>query len=384
MVKERAILRTPGPTPVPPQVQAAMNQTMIGHRSGAFADLFLQTAERLKPIFGTNEDVYIVSASGTSVLEAAAVNTTSPGDEVVVVVTGAFGDRFASICERFGAVTHRLNVTWSEACTKETLTRFLQQYPNTKTVFATYCETSAGVLNPVDQLAEAVRENGDALFVVDGVSCIGAVPAKMDEWGIDILVTGSQKAMMLPPGLALISVSERAWTAIEENKAPSFYLDLTAYRDSYQQGLTPYTPAVSLIYGLREACNLIEEEGFEVLIRRHELMKNMTRAGLKALGLPLLVSDTHASPTVTAVVSDDGFDADALRHVLNDDFYITCAGGQQQLKGRLMRIGHMGWCFPSDVLTVLTYIELGLQKMKKDIEPGSGIQAAEEVYLDYV
>lgn len=384
MVEEKAILRTPGPTPVPARVQAAMNQAMIGHRSGEFADLFLETAERLKPIFGTKQDVFIVSASGTSALEAVAVNTLSPADEVVVVVTGAFGDRFASICERFGAITHRLDVEWGEACTKETLAQFLQQYPNTKAVFATYCETSTAVLNPVDQLAEAVRENGDVLFAVDGVSCIGAVPAKMDEWGIDILVTGTQKALMLPPGLALISVSERAWTVIKENKAPSFYLDLAAYRDSYQKGLTPYTPALSLIYGLSETCSIIEDEGFEPLIRRHELMRDMTRAALKAIGLPLLVNDASASPTVTAVISDDNFDVDALRGLLKNDFNIACAGGQKQLKGKLMRIGHMGWCFPSDVLTVVTYIELGLQKMRKDIEPGSGIQAAEEVYLNHV
>lgn len=384
MVEEKTMLRTPGPTPVPPRVQAAMNQAMIGHRSGEFTDLFLKAAQKLKPIFGTKEEVYIVSASGTSVLEAAAVNILSPADEVVVVVTGAFGDRFASICERFGALTHRLDVAWGQACTKETLADFLQQYPHTKAVFATYCETSTAVLNPVQPLAEAVRENGDALFVVDGVSCLGGVPAQMDKWGIDILVTGSQKALMLPPGLAFISASARAWEAIAANKAPSFYLDLQAYRDSYQKGMTPYTPALSLIYGLDAAGSMIEEEGLHQVIQRHELMKNMLRAALKALDVPLLVEDAYASPTVTAIVSDAAFDADALRQVLKEDFNIAGAGGQKHLKGKLMRIGHMGWCYPSEIFTVVTYIELALQKMNKNRGSGAGVQSAEEVYLNHV
>lgn len=384
MVREKAILRTPGPTPIPERVRAAMNQPMIGHRSGEFSELFRETAERLKPIFGTSEEVMIVTGSGTSVLEAAVVNTVSPGDEVIVVVTGAFGDRFASICERYGAVTHRLDVAWGEACDEETLAAFMQRYPASKAVFATYCETSTGVLNPVAGLARVVKEQSEALFIVDGVSCIGAVPAKMDEWGIDILVTGSQKALMLPPGLAFISVSERAWDVIENNEAPSFYLHLPAYRDNHAKGMTPFTPAVSLLYGLREVCTVLEEEGFDHVVRRHELMKDMARAAVRALGLPLLAEDAYASPTVTAVAAGGGTDPDALRGLLKKEYNMSFAGGQKQLKGKLLRIGHMGWCFPSDVLTAITYLELGLKKSGVTIEPGTGVKAAEEVYLDYV
>lgn len=384
MVREKGILRTPGPTPVPGRVQAAMNQPMIGHRSKEFADLFRNTAERLKPIFGTKQEVYIVTGSGTSVLEAAAVNTVSPGEEVAVVVAGAFGDRFAAICERYGAKTHRLDVPWGEACDPEVLAELLHQHPKVKAVFVTYCETSTGVLNPVGQLAKTVKENSGALVIVDGVSCIGGVQAEMDEWGIDILVTGSQKAMMLPPGLGFISVSERAWDVIEQNGAPSFYLNLPAYRNSYETGMTPYTPALSLIYGLQEVCNIIEEEGFEQVVRRHEIMKKMTRAAAEALELPLLTTDESASPTVTAIVGNDKFDIDQLRRLLKQQFNIEFAGGQKKLKGKLLRIGHMGWCFPSDVLTAVAFIELGLRKMNVDIEVGGGVKAAEEVILDYV
>ncbi|HET7577899.1 MAG TPA: alanine--glyoxylate aminotransferase family protein [Bacillales bacterium] len=381
MVKEKAILRTPGPTPIPGRVQAAMNQPMIGHRGEEFVELFRGTAERLKPIFGTKQDILILSSSGTSALEAAVVNAVSPGEEVVVVVAGAFGDRFASICERYGVITHRLEIEYGEACSPEKLSGFLSQHPGTKAVIATYCETSTGVLNPVPELARVVREETEALFIVDGVSCIGGVQARMDDWGIDILVTGSQKAMMLPPGLAFAGVSERAWDVIGQNKAPSFYLSLPAHLDSHKKGMTPYTPAISLIYGLSEVCTMIEEEGFENVVRRHELMKKMTRAAIKALGLPLLAEDAYASPTVTSVVSSDDFDASRLQKLMKKEFHMAFAAGQKKLKGRLLRIGHMGWCFPSDVLTAVAYIELGLQKMSIKIEPGAGVKAAEEVYL---
>lgn len=384
MMKEKEILRTPGPTPVPGRVQAAMNQPMIGHRSGEFAELFSKTAERLKPIFGTKQDVLIVTGSGTSALEAAAVNVLSPGDKVIVVVAGAFGDRFASICERYGFVTYRLDVTWGEACNKDDLIEVLHEHPHAKAVIVTYCETSTGVLNPIPVLAKAIRDNSEALVIVDGVSCIGGVSAKMDEWGVDILVSGSQKALMLPPGLAFVGVSERAWNTIEKNKQPSFYVNLTAYRDSLEKGMTPYTPAVSLIFGLAEVCSMLEDEGFDQVVHRHELMRNMTRAAADALGLPLLTKDADASPTVTAIAAGNDFDAEQLRHVVKENYNMTFAGGQKQLKGRLLRIGHMGWCFPTDVITAISFIEMGLRKMNVKIELGTGVKAAEEVYLNHV
>ncbi|MBO8170651.1 MAG: alanine--glyoxylate aminotransferase family protein [Bacillaceae bacterium] len=384
MLKDKTILQIPGPTPVPPRVQHAMNQPMIGHRSGDFSELHMEVSRRMRPVFGTEQDVYVLTGSGTSALETAVVNTVSAGEEVIVCVTGAFGDRFAKICEKYGITTHRLDVTWGDACTPDLLKDKLTQHPGVKAVFATYCETSTGVLNPVDQLARVTKQHSDALFIVDGVSCIGGVPAEMDNWGIDILVTGSQKAMMLPPGLAFISVSEKAWKVIEENPAPSFYLSLEAYRKNYEKGMTPYTPAISLIYGAQEVLNMMEEEGLDDIFKRHELMKKMTRAGIRALGIPLLADDEYASPTVTAVDPKGAFDPEELRKILRNKYLISVAGGQQHLKGNIFRIGHMGYVNPLDMLTILSALEMALKEIKPEIKLGTAVTAAQEVYAQHV
>lgn len=380
----KTILRNPGPTPVPGQVQQAMNHGMISHRGGGVKTLFKETANRLKPLFGTEQDVFIITGSGTSALETAIANTIFPGDEVVVVTVGDFGDRFAAICETYGAVVHKLEIKWGKACTEEELTECLKRFNHIKAVIATYNETSTGVLNPVEQLAKAVHTHSDALFIVDGVSCIGGVDAKMDEWGIDILVTGSQKALMLPPGLAFVSVSEKAWKIIENNQAPAYYLDLLSYRKSYEKHMTPNTPAVSLIYGLQEVCRLIEEEGFDQTVKRHEIMKKMVRQAIRALGLPLLTNDEDASPTVTAISEPADLSIEKLRTHLKQTYHIDFAGGQGKLKGKIMRFGHMGYCFPGDVLEAVSLIECGLKDLNHQFEYGAGVKAAQEVYLEYV
>lgn len=384
MLKDKTILRIPGPTPIPPRVQLAMARPMIGHRGGEFAELHRDVSQRLKPVFGTEQDVYVLTGSGTSALEMAVINTVSPGEEVIVCVTGAFGDRFAKICDRYGAVTHRLETPWGEACAPDQLAEMLDNHPAAKAVFATYCETSTGVLNPVEKLAQVVKNKSDALFIVDGVSCLGGVPSEMDQWGIDILVTGSQKALMLPAGLAFIAVSPRAWDVVNKNQTPSFYLNLKAYRDNFDKGMTPYTPAVSLIYGLKESIAMMEEEGLSEIYRRHELMKEMTRAGIRALSLPLLTRDECASPTVTAIDPQGAFDPEELRKILRGKFLVTVAGGQQHLKGKIFRIGHMGYCDPLDIITVLGAIELALKQIKPDVKLGSAVQAAQEVYFRHV
>lgn len=372
-------LHTPGPTPIPPSVQHAMTQPMIGHRSPQFSSIIADCSERLRPIFGTKQDVLIMTSSGTSALESAVSNTVQAGDAVTVVVTGAFGDRFAKIAERFGCDVHRLEIPWGEHCLPEQLRAHLQQYPNDKAVFMTYCETSTGVLNPISDLAKVVHEESEALVIVDGVSCIGAVPMAMDNWGIDIAVTGSQKALMLPTGLAFVAVSERAWQVIEQNPAPRFYLDLRAYRTNLHKQSTPYTPAVSLFFGLQEVLNILEKQGFDNVIARHRLMMEMTRAAIRALGLPLMVQDEVASPTVTAVYGTDEINVEDLRKALSQ-LNVKLAGGQQHLKGQIFRIGHMGYCEPNDVLTVIATIEVALKKLKYPVKLGQGMQAAEEVW----
>jgi len=384
MLPDKQILRIPGPTPIPPRVQQAMSRPMIGHRSGPFSALFARTADRLKPLFGTRQEVYILAGSGTSALEMSVVNTLGPGDEAAVLVSGVFGERFAKICERYGIVVHRLEVPWGEAVTPDLLGPFLQDHPRVKAVFATYCETSTGVLNPIQELAQTVRQHGEALFIVDAVSCLGAAPCEMDAWGIDILVTGSQKALMLPTGLAFLAASERAWRVIENRIPLAFYLDLKAYRKSLAEQTSPYTPAVSLIFGLEEACNMLEEEGLEQVIRRHAIMRDMTRAAMRALHLPLMAEDRFAAPTVTSIDPQGTIDSEALRKTLRQTHQVTIAGGQGHLKGKIFRIGHMGYCDPLDVIQVIAAIEISLRQMGVDVELGVGIKAAQEVWINHV
>lgn len=374
------ILRHPGPTPIPNEVKLAMNQDIISHRSEEFIRLFRETTQRIKPFFGTDEDVLLLAASGTAALEAAAVNVVSHGDEVVVISIGAFGDYFVSICEKFGFKVHKLAKQWGDACTAEELEQFLKPLKGIKAVFATYCETSTGVLNPIRQLAEVVRTQTDALFIVDGVSCIGAVPAEMDHWGIDILVTGSQKALMLPPGLAMVAVSKRAWSVIEENKTQAYYLDLLSYRDWFQKGMTPNTSAVTLLYGLSVVCDLIEQEGLEQTIQRHMLMAMMVREAMDALGFETLSDHENASPTITAIRTPKGLDANRLITFLKQEYRLDFAGGLGPLQGEIFRFGHMGYCFPSDVFEALSIMEAGLQELSYSFKPGVGLVAAQKVF----
>ncbi|UFT99407.1 alanine--glyoxylate aminotransferase family protein [Radiobacillus kanasensis] len=383
MLADQQFLRIPGPSPIPPSVQRAMSQTMIGHRGQEAKELIHSIRPKLKPIFGTEQDVMIVSASGTSGLEMAVVNTVKPGEEVLVVVTGAFGDRFTKICGAYDINYHRMDVEWGKAFDPNEVKEYLQKHPEIKVVFATFCETSTGVLNPIDKLGEAVRSVSDALIAVDGVSCVGGVETKMDEWGIDVLVTGSQKAMMLPAGLAFIAASERAWEKIEANEQSRFYLDLKKYRDNLLNDSTPFTPALSLFFGLEQVLHLFEEEGLQHVFQRHNLMKNMTREAIRALGIPLLTRDEDASPTVTAIRPED-FEAEGLRKILNNEFALTVAGGQQHMKGEIFRIGHMGYCSPADVLQIIGILELSLQRAGKSIELGKGVAAAQQVYLQGV
>ncbi len=381
MLPDQQILRIPGPTPIPPRVQRAMSQPMIGHRGDEAKELLEDITPKLKPVFGTEEEVLVLAGSGTAGLETAVVNTVKPGDEVLVIVTGAFGDRFAKICDAYEIRYHRLDVPWGEAVHSEKVAHLLQQHPGISAVFCTYCETSTGVLNPVADIAKAVRQYSNALVIVDGVSAVGGAETKMDEWGVDVVVTGSQKALMLPAGLTFIAASKRAWKAMEENNRSRFYFDLKKYRDNLEKNSTPFTPAVSLLFGLQEVLKLLEEEGLEEVYRRHQLMMKMTRAAFQALDIPLFTADSDASPTVTAVKPAD-FNPEMLRKAVKEDFGLTLAGGQQHLKGQIFRIGHMGYCSPADVLQTISLLEIGLTKIGKSIELGKGVQAAQEIYVN--
>lgn len=379
-MQDSQLLRIPGPTPIPPSVQRAMIRPMIGHRGQETKELLMRIKPKLQSVFGTKQDVQVIAGSGTSGLEAAAVNTAKAGDEVLVIVTGAFGDRFAKICESYQMVVHRIEVTWGEAVDTQKVQNFLLKSTQIKAVFATYCETSTGVLNPIGEICEIVHENSNALVVVDGVSCVGGVDTKMDIWGVDVFITGSQKAMMLPAGLTFIAVSERGWKAIEANEQPRFYLDLRKYRKSLADNSTPFTPGLSLLFGLEAALEMMEKEGLPNVYKRHETMMKMTRAACKVLEIPLLTSDEDASPTVTAI-KPANFDAEALRKQVKKEFALELAGGQQHQKGEIIRIGHMGYCSPADVLQTISLIETGLQQIGIKADLGKGVAEAQAIYL---
>ncbi|QDY46804.1 alanine--glyoxylate aminotransferase family protein [Planococcus glaciei] len=381
MLTDQQILRIPGPTPIPPSVNRAMSQPMIGHRGQSTSEMIQDIRPKLKRVFGTQQEVMILTASGTAGLETAVVNTVAPGEEVLVVVTGAFGERFAKICKAYEIKTHVLDVEWGQAADPEAVKAFLKEHPEVKAVFATFCETSTGVLNPVQELAAAVKEESDALFIVDGVSCVGGTETKMDDWGIDVVVTGSQKAFMLPAGLAFVAASERAWVKIEANPQPRFYLDLKKHRDNILKDTTPFTPALSILFGLQQVLQLMEEEGLEQVYARHQLMMKMTRAAFQALDVPLLTTDDAASPTVTAVKPAD-FDAEAFRKIMKQEFGFEVAGGQQHLAKAIFRIGHMGYCSPADMLQAIAIMEIGVLKAGKEIELGKGVRAAQQIYLN--
>ncbi|MGV3487184.1 MAG: pyridoxal-phosphate-dependent aminotransferase family protein [Tuberibacillus sp.] len=382
MINREILLRTPGPTPIPAAIQKALSQPMMGHRSGVFSDIFKNTSRRLRPIFGTSQEILILTGSGTSALEAAVVNITEQGDHVAVVVTGAFGERFAEICQTYGLNVHRLDCEWGRACQPDVLRSFLKSLPPVTAVFMTHCETSTGVLNDIKELAGVVRECTDALVVVDAVSSAAGVPIYMDRWNLDIVVTGSQKALMCPPGLAFAAVSDRAWQRIHQLPKKAFYLNLSTYQKQLEKGMSPYTPAISLIYGLNEALRLIEEEGLQRVFDRHIVLKRMTRAAMRAAGLRLLTSDEEASPTVTAVAQTDNWDTETFRKSAREKFNLVLAGGQKKLKGQLVRFGHMGACTPAEIIQSLFLFEMALKSVQWPVSTGVMVQAAEEVLIN--
>ena len=303
----KAYLMVPGPTAVPERVLQAMTRPVINHRGRQFEELLRGVTAGLQQVFGTRQEVLTFPASGTGMMEAAVVNFLSPGDKVLAVTIGVFGDRFAEIASRFGLDVERLVFPWGEAADPAALANRLaaDQAHTIKAVFITHNETSTGVLNNLQALA-AAKSRHPALLIVDAVSSLGAAELAMDEWGLDVVITGSQKALMLPPGLGFIALNERAWTAAEESRLPKFYWDVKAARNSLKKGQNPYTPAVSLLFGLQEALAMLQEEGLINNFRRHRRQADMLRDGLKALGLGLLAGDAVASPGVTAVYPPAG------------------------------------------------------------------------------
>lgn len=349
-------LRIPGPTPLPVSVREALARPMINHRGSEFKDLFKELTSDLKGIFQTQNDVYLLTCSGTGGLEAAVVNTLGPGDAVLAVCSGYFGDRFATVAEVAGADVTRLNVPWGQAAEPDDVRARLKARPGTKAVLVTHNETSTGITNDLKSIAEAVHSVGDEppLLLVDAVSSLAAIDLQPDAWGCDVVVTCSQKALMAPPGLALLAASHRAWAAIDGRRCPSYYFDLKLYRKVAVVGETPATPAVADLMGLRAGVDLILAEGLTNVFARHRRLGDKMRQGAQELGLALFPDPRVASDTVTALVPPT--DADGLRARLRERGVVV-AGGQGSLKGRIIRVGHMGCVSDADIDGVLQAIK---------------------------
>ncbi|MFN8472441.1 MAG: alanine--glyoxylate aminotransferase family protein [Anaerolineae bacterium] len=349
-------LRIPGPTPLPPTVYAAMNRRMINHRGPEFAAMQAEIVDGLKVFLRTEQDVLLLTASGTGGLEAAVVNTLSPGDKVLSVSIGYFGQRLRDIAATYGASIVPLDYEWGHAADPAQVADALRANPDVKAVFITHNETSTGVTNPLKELAAAVKEAGK-LLIVDAISSAGCVELETDAWGVDVLVTGSQKGWMAPPGLAFVTMSQDAWKAYDSARMPRFYFDLKKAKKSAQEGATPWTPAVTTYFALQEGLRILLEEGRENVLARHQRVADKTRNGVQELGFTLFSDPRYASNTVTAVRAPAGTNADALRKRVKAAHNVVLAGAQGKLAGHVFRIGHLGYVDDEDIDLVLAALK---------------------------
>ena len=346
-------LRIPGPIPVPGDVLEAMSGQMINHRGPQFEELLYRVSDGIRSVFETDNDVYVLTASGTGAMEAAVVNTLSPGDKVLNLSIGFFGDRFGEIARIYGAEVTELAFPWGRAVDVDDVRQALNDAPDIQTVLVTHNETSTGVANDVEAIAGVAKGEFDKLLLVDGISSVCSVPLKTDAWGCDVVATASQKGWMLPPGLAFISISPQAWEAYERSTMPKYYLDVGQYRKYYEKGQPPYTPGLSTFFALDKALGKIAEEGLGTLFERHKTIAQMTRDGVKGLGLELFPEESVASDTVTAVNVPKGVSAAGLLAALREEHGIVLGGGQGPVEGKILRIGHMGRVEPSEIQDVI-------------------------------
>jgi aspartate aminotransferase-like enzyme len=354
-------LRTPGPTPLPPAVREALGRDMIAHRGPEFAAILRECQDGLRWAFQTQHDMVILTTSGTGGLESLVANTLSPGQRLMVASMGYFGERMGKIARAFGVDVVQIDFEPGTAVDPQIISDRLAREPDIDTVFVTQNETSTGVLNPVREIAQAVRQiRPEVLLLVDGISSIGSVPIDPEAWGCDVVVAGSQKGWMIPPGLAFVSISPRAWERQARSQLPKFYFDWLQARRAADEGGTPWTPALSLFFGLQVALRMMRDEGLERLFARHQHLAQFTRDGLADLDLRLFADPRFASPTVTTACVPEGVDARALLRALEECHAVVLAAGQGRLAGQIIRIGHMGWVDQDDLAAVLRALQLEL------------------------
>jgi serine---pyruvate transaminase len=372
-MKKRYIM-TPGPVDVPPQVLLAMAQPIIHHRSPDYTPIFKEVNEGLKYVYQTKNPVLSFASSGSGAMESAVVNLLSPGDKMLSVQGGKFGERWADIGRAYGLNPIVIDVTWGEAVDPKIIEKHLKENPDIKAVYVTLCESSTGVLTDVKAIAEIVSKT-NAVLVVDAISGLLTTPLKTDEWGIDVVVAGSQKALMCPPGMAFTSFSEKAWKLVEVSKLPKFYFSWKSAKKNLDKDTTTFTPAITTTFGLQAALKMIKEEGIENVWARHERLAKAMRTGVQALGLELYAKTP--APTLTAIKVPEGVDGKAWPKTLRDKFGVTVAGGQGDVTGKIIRVAQMGYASTFDVVLALSAIELSLTELGYKVELGKGIKAAE-------
>jgi aspartate aminotransferase-like enzyme len=380
IVDKPEILMTPGPTPVPPEVLLAQGSPLVYHRGPGYGDLLREVTDGLKEILHTGSDVLVFTSSGTGGMESAVGNLFSPGDRVVVPVAGFFGERFATMASAFGLDVRRIDYDWGQAVKPDDVQAALQEAP-TKAVLMQHSETSTGVIHDVEAVGRLTGPAG-VLLVVDVISSLGAVPYDGDGWGVDVAVGGSQKALMATPGIAFVNVSDRAWEASRTATNPRFYFDWAAYRKSYESKdpENPYTPAISLMLGMRAALRLYFAEGPDAVLERHRILSAATKEGVRALGLDLFGEHPQTAWAVTAVRAPEGIDGDQLVAKVRSDHGIILAPGQGPLKGKVFRIGHLGYYDRFDIVRCLAALELTLEEMGYPVKPGAAVAAAEGIF----
>lgn len=380
MIDRPEILMTPGPTPVPHFVLQAQAEPLVYHRGPGFAKLLNEVVEGVRWLLETTSDVIVYSSSGTGGMEGAVANLVSPGDKVLVVSVGYFGERFRTICERFGCDVSYLGYEWGQVAKAADVAKALDADPAIKFVFVQHSETSTGVVNDIEPIARVVRAR-DRLLVLDAISSAGAVDIRMDEWGIDVCIGGSQKALGASPGVAFVSVGPRAWDAHRVSKAPRFYWDWTAYKEAFERpdAESPWTPAISVIAGLAVSMRRARVQGRQQILDRHLLLASAMKSGIQALGLDLMGEDPQRAVVVTAVRTPEGLTDQQIVGGLRSKHGIVVAPGQGPLKGQVFRIGHLGWFEPLDIIRFLAALELVLAELGYTVKFGAAVAAAEEV-----
>ncbi len=362
-------LRIPGPTPIPDDILTASAKQMINHRGPEFKDLIESITEKAKKAFNTTKDLYIMTASGTGGMETAVVNTISPGDKVLAITVGIFGNRFVQIAKTYGADVTVLSTEYGEAIDPDEVKKALDADPSIKAVIVTHNETSTGITNDLENISKVAKGQFGKLLLVDAISSIGSIPCPVDQWDLDVVVSGSQKGWMSPPGLSMLSVSEKAWEAYKESTTPKFYFDLMPAKRYLERAQTPWTPAVGVMFALEAALDKLDAEGMNNVHERHAKIGEMCREGVKSIGLQLFADESHASNTVTAVRIPENVNAAELLGTMRTEYSVVLAGGQADLEGKIFRIGHLGYCSESDIQNVIESLESAFEKL--GVNPGN-------------